>query len=395
MMNVLIADSVEQELIAGLEAMGATVDYKPELNAETLPKAIGAASVLIVRSTAVTAEAIKAGPRLSLIVRAGAGVNTIDLKAASARGTYVANCPGMNTAAVAELAMGLMISADRGIPDATHALRAGKWDKKRIGNARGLKGRTLGIVGTGQIGTAVARRAHAFEMRVIAWSRNLNPKKAEALGAECMPTLTELARRSDVVSVHLALAPETKNIFNKAFFDAMKPGAIFINTARGEVVDHAALSDAIAAKGLKVGLDVFDAEPTAGQAPFEQTALVAKISGTPHIGASTDQASMAIAMETLEIIRNFKQTGRPTNIVNIRKALGCQNTLIIRHYNRVGVLARVLEILREEGINIEEMQNLIFQTNEAACCSLAMDTAPSPTALQKLKADKDIIEVLV
>ena len=294
-MRILIADKVSKELVSSLEKLGATVRINPELTDETLPDAVGDASILIVRSTKVTAETIDSAPHLSLIVRAGAGVNTIDLSAASKRGIYVSNCPGMNTAAVAELAIGLLISADRGIADATIAMRSGRWDKKRFGKARGLKGRTLGIVGLGQIGLAVANRATGLGMKVLCWSRSLSQEKAETLGMERAETLLDLARNSDAITVHVAATKDTKRLINKDFFSAMRPGSIFINTSRGDVIDSAALADAIASKGVRAGLDVFEGEPAEGQAPFEQTELAAKLVCTPHIGASTDQAEEAIA----------------------------------------------------------------------------------------------------
>lgn len=392
-MRILIADKVSKELVSSLEKLGATVRLNPELTDETLPGSVGDASILIVRSTKVTAETIDSAPHLSLIVRAGAGVNTIDLSAASKRGIYVSNCPGMNTAAVAELAIGLLISADRGIADATIAMRSGRWDKKRFGKARGLKGRTLGIVGLGQIGLAVANRATGLGMKVLCWSRSLSQEKAETLGMERAETLLDLARNSDAITVHVAATKDTKRLINKDFFSAMRPGSIFINTSRGDVIDSAALADAIASKGVRAGLDVFEGEPAEGQAPFEQTELAAKLVCTPHIGASTDQAEEAIANEVVNIVKAYSQSGRPTNVVNLRQQMTDHITLTVRHYNRVGVLARVLDMLRDEGINIEEMQNSIFQTNETACCSLSLDKIPTPSTIQRLNSDNDIIEI--
>jgi D-3-phosphoglycerate dehydrogenase len=213
------------------------------------------------------------------------------------------------------------------------------------------------------------------------------------LGIECATTLKELAERSDAVTVHLALTEETRRIIGEEFFAAMKKKAIFLNTSRGEIVDHAALMKAVSAKGLRVGLDVFDPEPAGGEAPFDQTELASAATCTPHIGASTDQATEAIADETFRIVRNFVETGCPINVVNVRAPAKDETHLIIRHFNRVGVLARVLNRLRDEGINIEEMQNSIFETNLAACCSLALDKRPSDATLQALEGDADIIEV--
>jgi D-3-phosphoglycerate dehydrogenase / 2-oxoglutarate reductase len=392
-MRILIADKVSDELIARLTQLSAQVVCRPDLDADSLPEAIGDASVLLVRSTKVLAKTIEAATHLSLIVRAGAGVNTIDLEAASNAGVYVANCPGVNTDAVAELAIGLLIGVDRGIADATQALRSGKWQKKRFGKGQGLKGRTLGIVGAGQIGLAVARRAQALEMRVLAWSRSLTRERAEQLDLGYAPALTELAQASDAVTVHLALNKETNRLLGREFFGAMKARAIFVNTSRGEIVDPAALVEAINAKGLRVGLDVFDNEPAGGEAPFAQTALAGLVTCTPHIGASTDQATEAIANEVYRIVESFFRTGQPLHVVNLRNPVTDETKLVIRHFNRVGVLARVLTKLRDEDINIEEMQNSIFKNDKAACCSLSLDKPPSDATLQALRSDQDVIEV--
>jgi D-3-phosphoglycerate dehydrogenase / 2-oxoglutarate reductase len=393
MKKILIADEVSKDLVSSLEVLGAEVMMHPELTAETLPEAIADAGILIVRSTKVTADTIKVAKHLGLIVRAGAGVNTIDLEAASGKGIYVTNCPGMNTDAVAEVTIGLLISADRGIADATQAMRDGKWQKGRFGKAKGLKGRTLGIIGMGQIGQAVAKRAKALDMKIIAWSRSLSPEKAEALGLDYAATLTELAAKSDAVSVHIAAVKETIKLINNEFLKAMKPGAIFLNTSRGDVVDTEALAEVIRVKGIRVGLDVFEGEPEGNEASFDQTALAVQTVCTPHIGASTEQAEEAIASEVLRIVRQYMQTGQPLNAVNLRKSMDKRPYLTIRHYNHVGVLARVLDMLRDERINVEEMQNTIFKTNEAACCCLTLDKTPNEITISKLTNDQDILEV--
>ena len=392
-MKILIADKVSGKVVQALKDGGAKVTLNPDLSDKTLPGAIGDTEVLIVRSTKVTAETIEAAPVLSLIVRAGAGVNTIDLKKASSRGICVANCPGKNNDAVAELALGLLISADRRIPDATAALREGSWRKKEFGKARGLKGRVVGIVGLGSIGSAMAALCRGLGMTVAAWSRSLTPERAGAEDLEYCPDLEALAARADAVSVHLALAPETKRIIGRRFFDRMRPGAIFINTSRGEVVDAAALKEAIAAKGLRVGLDVFDGEPSAGEAPFEGRELAGLLAAaTPHIGASTDQAEEAIGDEVVRIVKAYRETGRPVNTVNFRHKRSA-HSLAVRHYNHVGVLASVLTLLREDGVNVEEMENTIFDGETAAACSLSLDRAPCAKTIETIRASKEIIRV--
>lgn len=392
-MNILIADKLSSSAVSALEKLGAKVTVNAELTEETLPHALGETEVLIVRSTKVSAAAIREAPALSLIIRAGAGVNTIDLASANLRGIHVANCPGKNNDAVAELAIGLLIAADRRIVDAATAMRAGTWSKGEFGKARGLKGRTLGIVGLGAIGTAVAQRAKALEMRVLAWSRSLTEERAEELGVEYCPTLLDLAAASSAVSVHVAGNKQTRHLIGADFFAALPKGAIFLNTSRGDVVDTAALVAAAAEKGLRYGLDVFEDEPAGNSAPFADQALAAGGTCTPHIGASTDQASEAIADEVVAIVRSYRDTGRPLNTVNVRGKTSAATCLVVRHYNKVGVLAGVLDELRGEGVNIEEMENMIFEGGTTASCMLRLDDRPSDAALEKMRKNPVIIQV--
>ncbi|MDR0380122.1 MAG: hydroxyacid dehydrogenase [Candidatus Accumulibacter sp.] len=394
-MKILIADKVSKKMVADLEALACEVTLAPDLSAEALPAAIAGVEILVVRSKRVTAETIEAGTSLSLIVRAGAGVNTIDIKKASEKGVYVANCPGKNTDAVAELAIGLLIAADRRIPEALIDLRAGQWRKKEYGKARGLKGRTLGIVGIGSIGGAVARRALGLGMNVVGWSRSLTPERAKALGIGYCATLDELAGVADAVSVHLALSKDTRGLIDAAFFARLKQGCLFVNTARGEVVDSAALGEALAAGKIRAALDVFANEPAGGEAPFADAELAGRLAAaSPHIGASTDQAEEAIAVEAVRVVKAFLETGKPLNAVNPRK-LHNGVPLVIRHYNRVGVLASVLGELRAEDINIEEMENTIFDGELSASCVLVLDKAPSDTLIQRINDAEHVIQAAI
>jgi D-3-phosphoglycerate dehydrogenase / 2-oxoglutarate reductase len=392
-MNVLIADKLSSDVVKELQSLGLQVEVRDYLDADSLPGALKFTDILVVRSTKVTAAAIQAAPVLSLIIRAGAGVDNIDLAAASAHGIYVANCPGKNTAAVAELAIGLLVAADRRIADATGDMRNGAWKKKEYGKARGLAGRTLGILGYGAIGQAAARRALGLEMKVAAWSRSLTPEKAEAEGIGYAASPEELAAQCDAVSLHLAFAPEMKHIVGAQFLSAMRSGAILINTSRGALVDTAALRAAIAAKGLRVGLDVFEGEPSGGECPWTDKELAAMVTCTPHIGASTDQASEAVATEVVRIIRSFATTGHPPGTVNLCAHSPATHRLVVRHYNRVGVLACVLDGLREEGINVEEMENTIFAGAAAACCAMRVDQQPSIPLLANLRKNENILHV--
>lgn len=395
-MRVLIADKFEQSGREGLEAAGCEVSFQPDLKDDSLVEAIRSfePDALVVRSTRVTEEMIEAGA-LKLIVRAGAGYNTIDVAAASRRGVYVSNCPGKNSVAVAELAFALMLSLDRRVADNVIQLREGKWNKKEFSKARGVYGRTLGLIGVGQIGREMIARARAFGMPVVAWSRSLSAERAEELGVERRESPAEVAREADVVSVHVALKPETRGLINSEFFDAMREGAYFINTSRGEVVDQDALRRAMREKGVRAGLDVFASEPSSASGEFDdEIASEPNLYGTHHIGASTDQAQEAIAAETVRIIRTYKETGRVPNVVNLAERTPATHTLVVRHRDRPGVLASVLGALRSASINVQEMENIIFEGAEAAVARINLDAAPSAKMLDELRRENaEIIEV--
>ena len=397
-MLILIADKFEQSGRDGLQAIGCEVSFQPDLKDETLTDAISKRrpDVLVVRGTKVTEPMLAAGP-LKLIVRAGAGYNTIDVAAASRRGIYVSNCPGKNSIAVAELAFALILALDRRIADSVIALRAGQWNKKEFSKARGLFGRTLGLVGLGKIGQEMIPRAKAFGMPVVAWSRSLTNEKAAELGVEKMETPLEVARAADIVSVHVALKPDTRMLVGPDFFRSMREGAYFINTSRGEVVDQGALVEAIKSKGIRAGLDVFAIEPTSAVAEFtDPIANEASVYGTHHIGASTDQAQEAIAAETVRIIQSFKETGQVPNVVNLAAHTPATHRLVVRHRDRPGVLAQVLDAIKAEQINVQEMENIVFEGAEAAVARINLDKAPSQATLERLRAENsDIIELNV
>ena len=399
-MKVLVADKFEQSGIDGLKAAGCDVVYQPDLKDEALVKALGetAADVLVVRSTAVTGPMLETGS-LSLVVRAGAGYNTIDVATASRRGIYVSNCPGKNAIAVAELAFALVLSLDRRVPDNVADLRAGSWNKKEYSKARGLHGRTIGLLGYGNIGQEVARRAHAFGMPVVVWSRRFATGRDqianEPIPMQLAASPADVAARCDILSVHLALNAETRGLVNASVLDALKPGSYFINTARAEVVDHAALEHAVRERGIRVGLDVFASEPSGATGAFSDP-LVAlpNVYGTHHIGASTDQAQEAIAAETVRIVESYSTTGKVPNVVNLAKRTPATHMLVVRHRDRPGVLAHIFEHLRSGNINVQETENVIFEGAQAAVARINLDGAPSDALLGAMQGgNQDILDL--
>jgi D-3-phosphoglycerate dehydrogenase / 2-oxoglutarate reductase len=396
-MKVLIADKFEKVGMDGLKELGCTVVSRPELTAEALPAAIREVdpNILIVRGTKVTAETLHAGTSLTLVIRAGAGIDTIDVGTASSRGIFISNCPGKNSIAVAELVMGLVLACDRRIPDQAADLRQGKWNKAEYSKARGLYGRTLGIVGLGQIGKEVAVRARAFGMRVLAWSRTLTHEEAERLEIAYAQSPLEVARLSDVVTVNVAANADTKHLVNADFLAAMRPGAYLINTSRGSVVDETALAQAIGEKKIRVGLDVFQSEPAGGTGEFANTIVqVPGVYGTHHVGASTDQAQVAIAHEVIRIVQAFQATGEVPNVVNRLARSSASHVLVIRHRNRPGVLAHVFGVLAGAEINVEEVENIIYHGAQATLARIHLDGAPGNGALDRIKSgNADIISL--
>lgn len=398
-MKVFVADKLPGWFSERAGVAGAQCAIKTGLKGADLAAAVAEAQpeVMIVRSTKVTQEIIDAAADLSLIIRAGAGVDNIDMPHAASRGIYVSNCPGTNAAAVAELTFALLLAIDRRIVDGANDLRAGKWAKKLYSKADGVKAKTLGVIGVGSIGKKVIARAKAFEMPVIAWSRSLTAAEADELGVGFCARPLDVARRADVISVHVAGAAETKNLVNAEFLNAMKPGAILLNTARGNVVDQNALIAALKEGRIRAGLDVYADEPGAADEAFNHPLReVPNWVGSHHIGASTDQAQDETAAEALRILTSFIQTGQVPNCVDMAPpaaAGACR--LVVRHLDKVGVLAGVLDRLRDEGINVEDMENRIFQGAKAAVCYLTLSKAPSKKALDELAGNPDIIRAKV
>jgi D-3-phosphoglycerate dehydrogenase / 2-oxoglutarate reductase len=407
-MKVLIADQFEQNGIDAIAAAGCEVIYEPSLADQQLADALTASQldVLVVRSTKVT-EPMLANTSLSLIVRAGAGVNTIDVKAASRRGIYVSNCPGKNSIAVAELTFALILALDRRIAENVNDLRTGKWNKKEYSKARGLFGRTIGILGYGNIGQEVARRALAFGMRVVVWSRRFEESshagsRVPDPGSRIAdPDVTvvhspeDVAAQADILSVHLALAGDTRNLVSGSILNRLKPGSYFVNTSRAEVVDHAALADAVRNRGIRAALDVFVHEPVSSTGEFSDALLTLPgVIGTHHIGASTEQAQEAIAAEAARIVRVYKETGKVPNVVNLATTTPATHMLVVRHRDRPGVLAHVFDHLRAGNLNVQETENIVFEGAEAAIARINLDGEPPAELLQTIaRGNQDILNL--
>ncbi len=394
MMRIFIADTLPATSVAALAGAGFQVTEE-SLRAGAPHEALLAARphILIVRGTRVDRRMMDASASLELIVRAGAGYDTIDVAGAAERGIFVANCPGRNASAVAELAIGLMLALDRRIAENVQDARVGRWDKARYAQARGVCGRTLGILGLGSIGRAVMQRAMGLDMSVVAWSRSLTAGKAEALGITYASTPEAVGAAADIVTVHVAANPDTYHLAGPALFAAMRPGAFFINTSRGSVVDEAALLHALQVKGIRAGLDVFEGEPSYKSGALDcALAQHPNVYVTHHIGASTEEAQEATAHEAVRVVRTFAQEGQVHNCVNLAAQSAATHLLTVRHLDRVGVLASVLDEVRQANGNVQEMENLVFAgADGAACARIWLAGAPPKLVLARVQAAEHVL----
>ncbi len=319
-MQILFADKFPANQLQQLQASGYETIFQPDMQAADLPANIAGNDVLVVRSTKVDKETIQAADDLKLIIRAGAGTNTIDKAFAAERGIAVCNVPGKNSVAVAELTMGLLLSIDRNIPDNVRELRDGQWNKKRYSSAQGLMGRTIGIIGAGSIGMAVAERARAFGLKVLMINKPGRSQstldRMKSLGISTVDSIEILVVESDIVSVHVPATDSTRNLINAKLLSKMRDGSILLNTSRGDVVDEQALLEVLDSKSIRAGLDVYPNEPGQSACEFDcQLAKHPNVYGTHHIGASTEQAQNAVADGVLDVVKAF-ENGTKLNCVN-------------------------------------------------------------------------------
>lgn len=312
MKKILITDKIHPRCVEILQQNSFEVDYNPELPHEKIVSTIKNYNVLLVRSaTQVNSKIIENGTNLELIGRAGAGVDNIDIEAATRKGILVMNTPGGNTISAAEHTMAMIMSLCRNIPQANQSMKEGKWEKKKFSGME-LSSKTLGVVGLGKIGKEVAQRAAAFEMKIIAFDPFLSNDIAEQLGIELV-TLDELFYRSDVITFHVPLSSETKDLINEKNLSELKKGVKIINCARGGVVNENAVL-----KGIEDGIisgaafDVFIEEPPKDLSLVKNDKVIC----TPHLAASTDEAQEKVAIQLAEQIVSYYNGGSPAGFVN-------------------------------------------------------------------------------
>lgn len=389
-LKVLVADKFPDKYIQQMKDLDLEVIYNPKLGEKDLPAAAKDVDIVVVRSTVVNEETINNGEKLNLIIRAGSGVNNINIAAANKKGIYVTNCPGMNAVAVAELAVGLMISLDRFIPDNVTDFNKAVWNKDKYSKGKGLKGKTLGLIGVGNIGKEVARRALAFEMNV--YGKDIT--RIEGVQIKDFSEMDQLLPLCDIVTIHLPATPQTKGLFNKQMFSYMKNGSYLVNTSRHDIIVEDDLLEAIKEKNIRYACDVFKGEPE-GKSGEVSSKLQnnPNIYVTHHIGASTEQAQDAVAEETINIIKKFVHSGVIDHWVNRAKITDAHYQLVVKHYDKPGVLASVLDVIRSGQINIEEIENIIFEGGIAACCTMKLQNAATAEMLKKISENANVISV--
>lgn len=398
-MKILFADSVDEARLLSLKEAGHECRVDPALTADTLPDFISDAEVLVVRSTKVTQATISAGNALSLIVRAGAGTDNIDKNAASAAGIYVCNVPGQNAIAVAELTLGLLLAVDRNLADNTADLRNGVWNKARYTKADGLAGKRMAIIGLGDIGLAVAERAKAFGLQVMAVRKDdRSPAIAariRAIGIKLVADQDTLLQNCDIVSIHVPKSESTVGLVNNEFLSKLSDNTVLLNTSRGEMVDEQALINAMDKRGFRAGLDVWVGEPGSSTGEFDSAlAKHPSVIGSHHIGASTGQAQRAVADGTVAVIESYA-TGAVLNCVNLtQEALGTC-VLSVRHLDQVGVLAKVFAIIRSNGLSVKQMQNQVFDGGQTAVATINVEGDCSSDFLTSVSAVEEVLAVSV
>ncbi|MCL7412182.1 MAG: phosphoglycerate dehydrogenase [ANME-2 cluster archaeon] len=311
-MKVLVSDSLSDKGIEILKKE-VDVDIRTGMSPEELKNCIVEYDALVVRSqTQVTADIIKAADNLKIIGRAGVGVDNIDVEAATQHGIIVINAPEGNMISAAEHTIAMMMSLSRNIPQANQSLKSGKWDRKSFTGVE-VRGKTLGVVGLGRIGAEVAKRAQGMEMKILAYDPFISEERAGELGVT-LTTVDDIVLNSDYITVHTPLTKETKNLIDKEQFDKAKPGLRIINCARGGIINEEALADA-AASGKVAGaaIDVFVNEPPVGSPLLEQDNIIV----TPHLGASTEEAQVNVAVDVAEQIINFSKGLPVQNAINM------------------------------------------------------------------------------
>jgi D-3-phosphoglycerate dehydrogenase len=383
-MKILVACTLPESALAELRLPGAEVEYQPGLTAGQIGDHVRDAAILIVDRKRVSPQVIAAGQALQLIVRAGTFVWNIAVEEASAQGVFVSNCPYSDAPATAELVMGLVLALDRHLLENAAAVREGRpWSAQRA-TGRGLTGRSLGVLGYGPVGREVLRLARAFDMKLLAWV-STGPEPGHDSDVEFCAWPRELARKSDVVVVHVPPDGFDEVLISDELLQSMRPGAYLVHVGSPGAIDEDALLAAVKAGKLHVASDLYEtdasSEPTRLRSPLSELpgTLV-----TLRLGGATEQAQAAIAAEVVRIVRQFVLTGEALNCVNLTERSPATWQLVLRLRDVVGVMATIMDAIRADGINAQEITTRVFRGARAAWCAISLDERPSTDALRAI-----------
>ncbi|MBN2445846.1 MAG: hydroxyacid dehydrogenase [Phycisphaerae bacterium] len=394
-MKILVACELPEFALDELRGLGAAVEYLPEITTAELAEQLHDTGILIVAQTAVSPDAIERSHTLQMIVCAGTGGDQVAVDVASAQGVFVCHCPGKDAVACAELAMGLILALDRDIVNNATTLREGRWDRERFLGARGLAGRTLGILASCPVCKALSKRAQAFEMNVIAWMPQVDADlPATPCGAEFCNWPREVARRSDYLVVHTPADDKGETVVNAEFLENLYPGSALVHVGDFSTIDESALVAAIKERNLRVALDVYPGEPARGTGRARSRLLqLPSVIGTHHISGATEQARHAIANEVVRIVARFLVHGEVISAMNLCDRSPATWQLVLRLRDQVGVMAAILEAVRADGINAEEITSQVFSGAKAAWCTIALDERPSTETLKAIQSLEDVLHL--
>ncbi len=391
-MKTLVACELPDPALERLRALAMELDYRPRATAADLRDLVRDTSVLVVAQTRVSPELIGRATALQMIVHAGPGPGEIAVDEASTQGVFVTHCPDVDAEAIAEMTFALLLALDRRLVEAANAMRDGRWARGELTDAHGLAGRTLGILGYGPVGCRVAERARAFGMQVLAWASRL-PESPAAAGVQFVNWPRELAAQSDAVVVH-ACPDDAEPLADADFLDHLRPGASLVITGGAGCFEEAALARAIEQRKLRVAIDVYSNEPTSDIARFRcRLCDLPGAIATPHLGPLTQQARDATAAEVVRIVESFVVSGEVVNSLNLVDHSPATWQLVLRVRDQVGVMAAVLETIRADGINAQEITSRVFTGAKAAWCTIALDERPSTEALRALAKLPDVLHL--
>ena len=386
-MKILVGCSLPKSALHELRSLGTDVIYEPELTAERLEKLIGDMAVLVVCRTRVSPEAIAAGKALQMILRAGTDTTNIAIDDASSQGVFVCNCPYKDAFAVAELTLGLLLALDRRVLHSAAALREGVPEEPAPTAALGLAGRTLGMMGFGPVEQEIAKRAQAFDMKLLAWSAALTPELAAERSIEFCAWPRELARQSDMVTIYAPPQRADELLIDAEFLRSMRPGAYIVYVGHPAALDQEALAEVAKERKLRVAYDI-----SAPQLPGSDTGrfksrlqAIPEVIGTYRLADRTQQAYEATADEVVRVIREFLVAGNILNCVNLLERSPAKWQLLLRLRDVVGVIASIMAHIRDDGINAEEINSRVLLGAQAGWCVIALDERPSSETLDAIR----------